>query len=298
MFVNERSLVVFLEVYRERSMRAAALNLYVSPQSVSKTILDLEAEVRETLFVREQKHLVPTDYAIELKKHAEKILSEYSLIRGHSLGQPPPRQLLKIFCTYGVTELLGAQFVRDFNRVHKHILLYLAEIPDGRALELLQKNEGAAAILSDPSNGNLFTSRHIYTSEYCFVVGKQHPLSGAKSIGIRDLDAVDIVTKGGEFQLYINQMAGFLDADVHPNVVLETTSYHLSLQMAAENIAVAFIPKYMAQRYRPDNAVIIPSGRYDCCKPFYFVTKNSGEIGEETKRFRDFLTLWVDANIK
>ena len=49
--IGERSLRVFVEVYQTGNIHLAAQRLYISPQSVSKTILALEAELGAPLFL-------------------------------------------------------------------------------------------------------------------------------------------------------------------------------------------------------------------------------------------------------
>lgn len=43
--MNQRHLTYFLEVYKHRSISAAAKSLFISPQGLSKTILALEEEL-------------------------------------------------------------------------------------------------------------------------------------------------------------------------------------------------------------------------------------------------------------
>ena len=65
-----------------------------------------------------------------------------------------------------------------------HILLYLIEIADKRAVELLYKNEGDSAILSDPVDRNDFLCRHLFSSDYSFIVNAEDPFAGHEYIGV------------------------------------------------------------------------------------------------------------------
>ena len=291
--LNERSLEFFLQVYQTGSIRLAAQKLYVSPQSVSKTILELEEELQEKLFIRERKRLLPTRQAVELKRHAERILEEYRKIRSKSHPETAQTQL-KIYCTYGVVEYLGAHFVQEFRRYRPDILLYLIEVPDKQALELLRQKESVLAILSDPSDRNLYDSRYLCSSSYCHVVRRKDPLCSHDRLSIRDLEGANIVGKGDEFQLYINQMAHFPHDGKGPKVVLETTSYHLAMQMAKEGLASAFVPTCLAKQYAPEGTVLIPAKEGEHEKQFYLVTLRNTKPEEAAATFVQFLLDWTE----
>jgi len=289
--MNERSLACFLEVYRTGNMRLAAQKLYVTPQSVSQTVLGLEEEMGEKLFLRDKRRLVPTRAAVELKRHAEKILGEYRAIRQkRSAGSE--RASVKIYCTFGVVEFLGPAFVRDLERARPDILPYLVELPDKQALDLLRRGEPALAILSDPSERKFFTARYLFTSPYSYVVPKDHPLAKAGEISALDMDGVPLVVKGDEFQLYTNQMSRYSKADLAPKIVLETTSYYLSMEMAAAGLALAFVPTYLARAHTYEGAVIV-NARADPEKNFYLVRSNGMEMDEAAQALEAFLTGWV-----
>ena len=66
--IGERSLRVFVEVYQTGNIHLAAQRLYISPQSVSKTILALEAELGAPLFLRERRRMLPTPRAARLHR--------------------------------------------------------------------------------------------------------------------------------------------------------------------------------------------------------------------------------------
>ena len=88
--MNERSLQIFTEVYRAGSVHLAAQRLFISAQSVSKTILALEDELGEPLFVREHHRMLPTPRAGRLQRQAERILREFRMIRSAARSGIPP----------------------------------------------------------------------------------------------------------------------------------------------------------------------------------------------------------------
>lgn len=287
---NKRSLQVFLQVYNSGSVRIAADRLFVTPQNVSKTILDIEAALGETLFIREHHKLTPTPRAVQLKNHAERILREYDLIYKSEPTEETTQ--LRVYCTYGVPEYLGAEFIQDFSTQYPNILLYLIEMPDRQAQEMLRQGKEGVAILSDPVDHNLFSSHFLFTADYSYVVGENDLLSRKEMISLKDLNNVPIVGKGDEFQLYINQLSDFSRQSIQPRIVLETTSYHLAMQMAKAHKAIAFVPKYLAQRYAPQNTCVVPANSEEHQKIFTFVQSKGFRPSVASQAFFRFLKSW------
>lgn len=292
--IGERSLRVFVEVYQTGNIHLAAQRLYISPQSVSKTILALEAELGAPLFLRERRRMLPTPRAARLHRQAEQILREFALLRADDRQAETPRRL-KIYCTSGVPEYLGPAFAARFAADRPDLLLYLIELPDRQAQDLLRRDGAGLAILSDPCDANLFVSRPLFSCGYCLVLPQTHPLAGRPQLCEEDLAGVPLVGKGDEFQLYINQMQRFTPDRPGPRVVLETTSYHLAMQMAAAGQAVAFVPAFLADRYAPVGTVARPYRRADQEKRFYLVRPGASSPTEPERAFVRAVRRWVAA---
>lgn len=291
--IGERSLQVFSEVYRTGSIHRAAERLYVSAQSVSKTILALEEELGEPLFIRGPRRLLPTPRAARLQRQAERILREFALIRSDSRQQDAP-QRLRVYCTSGVPEYLGPAFAAEFSAAHPELLLYLVELPDRQAQDLLRRDGDGVAILSDPCDANLFDSRPLFRCGYCLVLPQDSPLCALSCPGPADLGGAPLVGKGDEFQLYINQMQRFSPDQPGPRVVLETTSYHLAMQMAAAGQACAFVPDFLARQYAPAGTVVRPYPRAEQEKRFYLVRPRASAPTPPELTFARAVRRWVE----
>ena len=292
--LNERSLQIFTEVYRAGSVHLAAQRLFISAQSVSKTILALEDELGEPLFVREHHRMLPTPRAGRLQRQAERILREFRMIRSAARSDDAPMRL-KIYCTCSVPEYLGPEVVQAFAAQRPDLLLYLIEIPDRQAQDLLRRDGAGLAILSDPCDRNLFDSRLLFSCGYSFVLPKGSPLCEKEELTQQDIEGASLVGKGDEFQLYINQMQHFPPDGSGPRVILETTSYHFAMQMARAGLACAFVPDFFARSEAPSGTEIRPYSRKEQEKRFYLVHPRSAELTEQEQAFVRFLRQWIEA---
>ncbi len=69
-----RVLKYFLAVAREENISAAAQRLHVTQPTLSRQLMDLEAELGKTLFNREHRKISLTEEGILLRKRAEEII--------------------------------------------------------------------------------------------------------------------------------------------------------------------------------------------------------------------------------
>lgn len=90
-----KDLEIFMKVYEYQNMTKAAQELFLSPQSVSNTILKLENEFNVILFERTTSGSLPTQEAIMLRANAMKLLNDFETVRGTFLVSTRKRKLSK-----------------------------------------------------------------------------------------------------------------------------------------------------------------------------------------------------------
>lgn len=72
-----KDLEIFMKIYEYQNMTKAAQELFLSPQSVSNTILKLENKFNVILFERTTSGSLPTQEAIMLRANAMKLLNDF-----------------------------------------------------------------------------------------------------------------------------------------------------------------------------------------------------------------------------
>lgn len=121
---------VFSRGLLPRNISQAAKKLYVSPQSVSQTIIGLEKELDQKLFDRSGKKMVPTKTAVRLSTHAERILEEYQYILSNNFPNSEERRTVVMACCYDAPQSLGIEFYHRLQVEHPDIVFRLEEMPD------------------------------------------------------------------------------------------------------------------------------------------------------------------------
>ena len=72
------ALKCFIKLYEEKNFTKAAKDLFTSQQALSRTIIKLEDEIGQALFVRESRGVSPTDLATYLYPKAQKLVQTFN----------------------------------------------------------------------------------------------------------------------------------------------------------------------------------------------------------------------------
>lgn len=296
--MNQRHLEYFLEVYKHQSIKVAAENLHLSPQGISKTILALEEELGEPLFQRTGRLLTPTPAATNLKYHAQKILDEYDLIQNNEYLSSTHKTTLKILSSYDVMQYLTVNFIKDFQEAYTDILLNITEFTDKLAMRMLQDEDAEIALLPGPLDLSLFSVQYLFSSRYCAVIHKEHPLAQKSSLSYKDLHQQSIAVRGREFSLYSTHQNIFMQHGVKPINNIETSSYYIIHRMAEANLAIGSSLDYMAFGDPQPNTVILPFDDDQLKKSIYITEKKQKPLSLEASNFKSFLLNWLEVHRK
>ena len=291
--MNQRQLAYFLEVYKYRSITAAAQSLFISPQGLSKTILALEDELGIKLFTRSKNQMLPTKEAINLTSHAKAILSEYELILNKEFISHTAKKTLYILGSYDVFQYFPASFFYAFQKQYPEISLNLSELPDLILLNQLNENEADLALAPGPLDANTYDLDYLFTNHFVLVMNENHPLAKKETITFQDLAKQPMVIKGKNIPLSNLQTNYFLSNGVEPDVILEVTDYHVIHQMAKNNYAVGMTLDYLARNDATNGIVVRSFAETAFVKSMYLVQRKNTRSNNEAGIFREYLLNWL-----
>ena len=93
----------------------AANHLYITHQGLSRVIRSLEEELGETLFLRSNRGLEPTDYATALIPHVQSLLDTYARIDGLQTLAGQQKAVVTVYSLDHFIGFLGASFLTGFH---------------------------------------------------------------------------------------------------------------------------------------------------------------------------------------
>ena len=294
--MNQRQLSYFLEVYKQRSISAAAKSLFISPQGLSKTILSLEDELGVKLFIRGKNQITPTREAINLTSHAKAILSEYELITNKEFIKHTTRKNLHILGSYDVFQYFPVSFFYQFQNTYPEIGLSLIELPDFLILEQLDENEAELALLPGPLNSDKYHLDYLFTHQFRLIMNKNHPLAAKESITIADLKEQQLVIKAKNSPLSELHMNHFLSHSVETTILFEVTDSKVILQMAREALAIGMTLDYLIDKEDLDGLEIRSFSEQNFEKNMYLVQRKQTRCSNESSIFREYLLNWITQN--
>lgn len=172
-----KDLEIFMKVYEYQNMTKAAQELFLSPQSVSNTILKLENEFNVILFERTTSGSLPTQEAIMLRANAMKLLNDFETVMGTFSGIYEKKKIVKVASTTGVFRYLTLDFLNQFYEKYPFIRLDIIEQLDPTVDELLWNDVVDVAFNSAPINHVKFDAIPFSSHKYCCILHKSHPLS-------------------------------------------------------------------------------------------------------------------------
>lgn len=175
--MNTRDLEVFEEVYKYQNITKAAAALFLSPQSVSKTIRKLENELGVKLFEKTISGSLPTEEAELLYSHAQKIMDDFVKLQDIFSGTEQERKTIKIASTTGVFRKLGLEFIIEFHERYPFLKLEIIENLDPEVDALCWNEAVDLCFNSLPFDHNRFHSRFVLDDPYACILHKDHPLA-------------------------------------------------------------------------------------------------------------------------
>lgn len=245
-----RHLSVFVAVARELSFTRAAERLLLAQSAVSTTVRELERHLGVELFDRSHRQIRLTGPGEELLARAADVLER---MRGIEESVAATATALRGTVTIGlmtgvdlvdVPRLLGA-----YHQRHPAVVVQLRATGLGSAglVAQLERSEIDLALLSvvDGLPASL-RGEVVATSPYVLVVPEQHPLAGATSAALTDLEGesfVDLPPGYGSRRIVDD---AFAHAGVSRKVLIEVAEISTAAHYVPQGLGLALVPRFAA----------------------------------------------------
>lgn len=181
-----RDLRVLIALADSGTTSSAAATLHLTQSAVSRALAQAEARAGHRLFSRTPRGLVPTAACDRLLEHAPRLLDELvALERSLSARAPSPKRLRIVSQCYTAYPWLPTVLTH----LEKHapwLRLELALEHTADPCDALERGSIDLALLTSGEPAGTL-ARPLFADEIVFVVGKSHPLAGARHIERSDL---------------------------------------------------------------------------------------------------------------
>lgn len=255
--MNWNQMDYFMRVYRMGNFAAAAREVPMSSQGMTKAVRALEAELGVPLFAAgEGTTLRPTGYAEEFAAFCEECMAAHArLDEGFARVRGQTRRTVHLAAAIGAFGLLGMEFVPTFCREHPGIEVVCDDLPDVKVDAALLDGSDTLGLTVQPAAEGLETVP-LCSCERCIWVRSDSPLAKRRRLTVRDLDGQAVALVGPLFKNY-GQLLGLLDEQgVRPAEIVTSSEMMWLHQFVHDGRGIAFTARSVLSLYADDASVV------------------------------------------
>lgn len=232
------SLEVFQAVVRQGGVSRAAAQLNRVQSNVSTRIRQLEEQLGETLFLRDNKRMTLTDAGHNLLPYAERMLT----LAREAADAVQTKDLNGIF-NIGAMESTAAarlpQMLSQFHAENPEVSVQLTTATAGALQNRLRDEEIDVAFIAEPVGNKAFQTLPVFSEELCLVAASTtSSISKTASLNGRTVIAFE---EGCAYRRYLNDW--LLGERIVPGTTLSVGSYLAMLSCVSAGTGFAVIPR-------------------------------------------------------
>jgi DNA-binding transcriptional LysR family regulator len=239
----------FIQIYNDKSLTKAAKNLYISEQSLSKTIKKIEEELQIVLFERSSKGLHPTAEGKFLLERSSHILNDYDemIDTFHKKTQLSSKTITMGISTVLYTDRL-VSYICGFQEKHPEVMIEFHELGSYTCEQYMEENLIDICIALKPDN--LMHYKFIPFSEYNLIllVNKQNRLSKNSILNLHELQNENFIMlpTGSKIRSIISEHC--MKCNFSPNIIITTSNIDFIYELIDINKGIAILPEFHSRK--------------------------------------------------
>ncbi|MEO1161241.1 MAG: LysR substrate-binding domain-containing protein [Pseudomonadota bacterium] len=232
------SLEVFQAVVRHGGVSKAAAQLNRVQSSVSTRIRQLEDQLGEPLFLRDNKRMTLTDAGRNLLPYAERMLT----LAREAADAVKTKELSGTFCIGTMESTAAARLpnvLSRFHTMHPDVSVRLTTATAGALHNSLSNEEIDVAFIAEPVTSTGFQTLPVFTEQLCLVAANSFaPIEDSSALNGQTIVAFE---EGCAYRRYLNDW--LLGDGIAPGTTLAVGSYLAMLSCVSAGTGFAVIPK-------------------------------------------------------
>jgi len=286
--MNTEALESFIKVYEKKSVTAAARDMYITPQGISKTIKHLEIELETDLFYRGPRGMEATKAGELLYARAKHICYLMEDIKKEISIMDGKKGMLHVVVTYSTSALLPLDVLYRFSETHPDVQLKIREFPDEYPTDQLFIDEVDVGIVMQADEIENYEYELIATGELVAVVSKNHPLAEKNVISVMDLENESLVIKSVGQEKEHSFLIKCLEYGYTPNVMHEFGSVISAHRLCKKNGYVIISIDFVEEAFQDENFKIVRL-KEKIPQHFYLVLRKRGIQSKAVSLFQSYI---------
>jgi DNA-binding transcriptional LysR family regulator len=241
MSVTVRHLKIFLCVYREKSITAAANRLHISQPAVSLSIRELEEHYGVKLFERFARRISVTPAGETLYHYANHIIA--SMDEAESvLKEWDGAGSLRLGSSVTVGAQLMPKLVVEYQRICPLVKLHITTSSSDQIEQKILDNEIDLAVIEGIVHSDMIVADNFMEDELGVFCGKSHPLSAKPDITLQELSKQALLLRESNSgtREYIQSFFELEGISIAP--MWESTGTQTLVNAAALGLGVTILP--------------------------------------------------------
>ncbi len=259
--MTDRQIECIVAIAEQQSLTNAAKFLYVSQSSLSQLLSKVEAELNAQLFIRTGSAMIPTYAGRQVLDSIREISSikRNLYMRLNDASHPDQGRILIGIAprrSYLFMPIVLSSFMKEF----PNAAIELIEEDQNLLEEMVYQGKVDLAFIVHPSVCQHLKYRYLYREPISLALPKDSALNEVFSAqGVPDLSlAADtpfvLVRRGHDIRRLCEQ--AFSDAHIVPNILLESHSMDVCLQMAANGLGATIVPDMLVAAHPQQSQVV------------------------------------------
>lgn len=256
--MNLRALRVLRAVAAGGSQAAASRTLNVAPSAISRTIVELEAELGFALFRRDKGRLIPTRVGRAFALEVERVFREVDRLADTARAlRAAGGDRLRLLVPPSLSHRFLPETLRRFVSAHPETRLDIDYGPAAAGMAALAQSRTDIAVLALPVDTAGLEIVPLIDVETVCLVPAGHALAAKAAISPADLDRQQVVLIDRRFALREKLEDLFRRAGAVPDIRVETSSGATAAGCAQAGIGIAVVSRLMAGHAEEDPRLVV-----------------------------------------
>lgn len=286
-----RQLEYFLAVARTRNFSHAAELIPISQPTLSRTIMELESELGQPLFIRTKREVRLTTFGETFLQKAQPLVNGF-----HALAVSGKQQAENAICGkiyVGIPPITAivsfGQLLGRFKKQYPYIEVNLLEYGP-RTLARMLRNGLLDFAIFKALDDQAFQWFWIEKDTHDVVLPEGHPLADKAEITYEELAQEPLLIYSSDYMLHDKILDHFHQQGVMPHIALETTQQDLMKVLVANGCGVAILPHKLCAQFAglQSSLVCRPLADKKLTMQLALVYVKGQPLSREGELFRDF----------
>ena len=254
-----RQIEVFHAVYTHGSITNAAAALNVSQPSVSKVLAHAEQQLGYRLFDRVKGKLIPTPEAHQLFGHVRDVYEDVDRLRHVAVNlRDASGGRIRVAGTPAFGLEILPRAIATFREDHPDAVFEVETLHLDEIHQALLETRIDIALAFDPAKRPGIHRTKLASARYFVLAHDQSQFKGKKTLTFDDLTDQPFIGLNSRGPLG-QALADYLEAaDIHPDVVAWTETYHVARALVAAGTGITIADEITARSTMGGDVVMLP----------------------------------------